>query len=122
MRTTLQKHGWEKPSNSLDETIEWLNVDFELGQNSELSSVTHNVAAEYMLIDFGELFHYTNDRRGLSLIPQTLTSQLPNDVIKFNQVVKSIEQAGDVIHVCTADHQTYAAKHVICTASTEVLK
>ena len=101
LRTSLQAYGWEKPKDSLDSTIEWLNIDFELGQQPEVSSVTHNVAAEYMLIDFGDVFHYTNDRRGLSLIPQHLASKLPPEKLMLNQVIKSIEQAGYVINVYT---------------------
>jgi hypothetical protein len=61
LRSWLSKVGWQTPTTSLDQAIEWLYVDFELGELAEKCSTILNVAEEWMLIDFGEVFHYTND-------------------------------------------------------------
>ena len=61
LREWLAKVGWPTPASNLDQAIEWLHVDFELGEVAEKCSTLLNVAGEWMLIDFGEVFHYTTD-------------------------------------------------------------
>ena len=61
LRTTLERAGWSTTTSSLDKTIEWMAVDFELGEKAERCSTFLNVANEWMLIEFGDVFHYTTD-------------------------------------------------------------
>lgn len=74
IRTALKNYQWEKPQTSLDQVIEWLYVDFELGDTPEQSSVLNNVVEEFALIDHGDIFHFTQDKRGLAAIPKHIYS------------------------------------------------
>jgi polyamine oxidase len=122
IRLALEEVGWKGPKSTIDAAVEWLVVDFELGDSADKASFAHNIKGEYTQDHFGETDYLISDKRGFSSVIDHMAKGLKENCIKTSQIVTTINTSNSSVHVTTTTGQVFRSKDVLVTASIGVLQ
>jgi hypothetical protein len=87
IREALEEVGWKGPSRAIDAAVEWLVVDFELGESADYASYTKNICGDVTKEHFGETDYLISDQRGFESVTNLMCSKLDPQSIKLYQTV-----------------------------------
>ncbi|KAK2165637.1 hypothetical protein LSH36_47g00002 [Paralvinella palmiformis] len=124
LRSALALGGW-RPRDSLDYAIEYPDMDFDYGQEPEVTSLRHSPAPWFNDdSSYEELIVIDQDGGLFQIARQLLDDVMGNDDrrLKLNHLITEILYADDGVRVTTSDKRSYTADYVIITVSLGVLQ
>ena len=124
LRSALNKAGW-KPTSTLDEVIEFLEIDTLYGYGPEEISGKYAFLSEEKENAATSGDHVVMDDRGYGVIVKNLIEEVIEDgseKLKLNRTVTGIEEKNGQITITTDIGESFTADYVIVTFSLGVLQ
>lgn len=122
IRLALEEVGWKGPKSTIEAAVEWLAVDFELGDTADKASFAYNITGEYTQDHFGETDYLISDKRGFSSVIDHMAKGLKENSIKTGQIVNTINTINSSVQITTIAGQVFRGRDVLVTASIGVLQ
>ena len=125
LREGFTMAGWN-PNDSLDNFIEWANLDFctaNLPKNTSLKLYTQSSTyTDFTESDEEGENYLVADEKGFSFVVKCLARDFINDKVRVNSTVTRIKVADDCVCAEVKDGGTYCGKYGIMTFSAGVLQ
>lgn len=112
LRDLLNKVGWNKASDDLDNLVEWDHLDAESASAPEVASALENMN-DATFDDFGEDEYFVKDPRGFVAVLSAMLAEIKqagNVEILLNQNVTEVHYAPGDVKVLATDVSSGASK------------